>query len=185
MSHTYPFEQAAQAYAHILQGHNRGKTTPTFTAQGANDESRTICRKSDLSRRHRCAARRFSDRYGAAQPKRDANGVVPSYTITPLTDKTSTLISNFAEHSRNATPMHRSADPLEVAHLDFWLTSDKASFVTGQIVAADGGYLLNGMPLTQKPQLKTSTVQRVLLSVHPNWVLLFFPLIAYYPRASS
>jgi NAD(P)-dependent dehydrogenase (short-subunit alcohol dehydrogenase family) len=81
------------------------------------------------------------------------NVVVPGYTITPMTDKTSTLISNFAEHSRNATPMHRGADPLEVANLALWLSSDEASFVTGQIVAADGGYLLNGMPLTAKPQV--------------------------------
>lgn len=81
------------------------------------------------------------------------NVVVPGYTITPMTDKTSTLISNFAEHSRDATPMHRGADPLEVANLALWLSSDEASFVTGQVVAADGGYLLNGMPLTEKPQV--------------------------------
>lgn len=81
------------------------------------------------------------------------NVVVPGYTITPMTDKTSTLISNFAEHSRAATPMHRGADPLEVANLALWLSSDEASFVTGQVVAADGGYLLNGMPLTEKPQV--------------------------------
>lgn len=79
------------------------------------------------------------------------NVVVPGYTLTPMSDKTSTIISNFAEHSREATPMHRGADPLEVANLALWLSSDQASFVTGQVVAADGGYLLNGMPLTQKP----------------------------------
>ncbi|WP_284337157.1 SDR family NAD(P)-dependent oxidoreductase [Comamonas sp. NoAH] len=81
------------------------------------------------------------------------NVVVPGYTITPMSDKTATIISNFAEHSRQATPMHRGADPLEVANLALWLSSDEASFVTGQIVAADGGYLLNGMPLTQKPEI--------------------------------
>lgn len=81
------------------------------------------------------------------------NVVVPGYTITPMSEKTATIISNFAEHSRQATPMHRGADPLEVANLALWLSSDEASFVTGQIVAADGGYLLNGMPLTQKPEI--------------------------------
>lgn len=80
------------------------------------------------------------------------NVVVPGYTITPMTDKTATIISNFAEHSREATPMHRGADPLEVAQLAIWLSSDEASFVTGQTVAADGGYLLNGMPLVEKPK---------------------------------
>lgn len=82
------------------------------------------------------------------------NVVVPGYTITPMTDKTSTIISNFKQHSEDATPMHRGADPLEVAHLALWLSSDEASFVTGQVVAADGGYLLNGMPLTEKPIIK-------------------------------
>ena len=81
------------------------------------------------------------------------NVVVPGYTITPMTDKTSTIISNFEEHSKEATPMHRGADPLEVAHLALWLSSDEASFVTGQVVAADGGYLLNGMPLATKPEV--------------------------------
>ena len=79
------------------------------------------------------------------------NVVVPGYTITPMTDKTATIISNFEEHSREATPMHRGAEPLEVAQLALWLSSDEASFVTGQVVAADGGYLLNGMPLAEKP----------------------------------
>lgn len=81
------------------------------------------------------------------------NVVVPGYTITPMTDKTSTVLSNFKEHSEEATPMHRGADPIEVAHLAMWLSSDEASFVTGQVVAADGGYLLNGMPLVEKPKV--------------------------------
>lgn len=80
------------------------------------------------------------------------NVIVPGYTLTPMTAKTSTIISNFEEHSREATPMHRGADPLEVANLAIWLSSDEASFVTGQVVAADGGYLLNGMPLVENPQ---------------------------------
>ncbi|AMW78812.1 hypothetical protein AMD27_07915 [Acinetobacter sp. TGL-Y2] len=82
------------------------------------------------------------------------NVVVPGYTLTPMTDKTSTIISNFAEHSKEATPMHRGADPLEIAHLAIWLSSSEASFVTGQVVAADGGYLLNGMPLAEKPTVQ-------------------------------
>lgn len=79
------------------------------------------------------------------------NVIVPGYTITPMTDKTSTILSNFKQHSEEATPMHRGAEPIEVANLALWLSSDEASFVTGQVVAADGGYLLNGMPLTEKP----------------------------------
>ena len=79
------------------------------------------------------------------------NVVVPGYTLTPMSSATSRIISNFEEHSREATPMHRGASPIEVAHLAIWLSSDEASFITGQVVAADGGYLLNGMPLVEKP----------------------------------
>ena len=82
------------------------------------------------------------------------NVVVPGYTLTPMTDKTSSVISNFKQHSEEATPMNRGADPLEIAQLALWLSSDEASFVTGQIVAADGGYLLNGMPLVKKPEIQ-------------------------------
>ena len=39
---------------------------------------------------------------------------------------------------------------MEYARLAIWLSSDEASFITGQVVAADGGYLLNGMPLVEK-----------------------------------
>lgn len=81
------------------------------------------------------------------------NVVVPGYTITPMTSKTASILSNFEEHSREATPMHRGAEPIEIAHLALWLSSDEASFVTGQVVAADGGYLLNGMPLAEKPEV--------------------------------
>ena len=78
------------------------------------------------------------------------NVVVPGYTLTPMSSATSRIISNFEEHSREATPMHRGASPIEVARLAIWLSSDEASFITGQVVAADGGYLLNGMPLVEK-----------------------------------
>jgi NAD(P)-dependent dehydrogenase (short-subunit alcohol dehydrogenase family) len=39
------------------------------------------------------------------------------------------------------TPINRSADPLEIARPAVFLCSDDASFITGQAVAADGGWM--------------------------------------------
>jgi NAD(P)-dependent dehydrogenase (short-subunit alcohol dehydrogenase family) len=38
-------------------------------------------------------------------------------------------------------PIQRLGKPNEVAELVIWLSSDKASFVTGSYYAVDGGYL--------------------------------------------
>jgi NAD(P)-dependent dehydrogenase (short-subunit alcohol dehydrogenase family) len=38
-------------------------------------------------------------------------------------------------------PVGRLGDPDEVAELVIWLSSDKASYVTGAYYAVDGGYL--------------------------------------------
>ena len=40
-----------------------------------------------------------------------------------------------------AHPIGRLGQPGEIAELVIWLSSDKASFVTGNYYAADGGYL--------------------------------------------
>jgi NAD(P)-dependent dehydrogenase (short-subunit alcohol dehydrogenase family) len=39
----------------------------------------------------------------------------------------------------NAVPMQRSADPEEMAEAVIWLCSDKASYITGDVIPVDGG----------------------------------------------
>lgn len=67
------------------------------------------------------------------------NSVGPAFIKTPLLDK------NLDEATLNflATkhPIGRIGEPEEVAELILWLSSDKASFVTGSYYAVDGGYL--------------------------------------------
>lgn len=67
------------------------------------------------------------------------NSVGPAFIKTPLLDK------NLDEATLNflATkhPIGRIGEPKEVAELILWLSSDKASFVTGSYYAVDGGYL--------------------------------------------
>ena len=47
----------------------------------------------------------------------------------------------FAAERANVHPMGRVGEPEEVADAVLWLCSDAASFVTGQTLAIDGGYV--------------------------------------------
>jgi len=46
-----------------------------------------------------------------------------------------------ATHAGTLSPMGRFGDPAEVAAASVWLCSDEASFVTGHLLAVDGGNL--------------------------------------------
>lgn len=68
------------------------------------------------------------------------NAVGPAFISTPL-------IAGIEENTQardlliSLHPIGRLGEPEEVAELVIWLSSDKASFVTGAYYAIDGGYL--------------------------------------------
>ena len=43
------------------------------------------------------------------------------------------------------TPMHRFGDPREVVGPALFLASEAATFVTGEVIAVDGGFLASGV----------------------------------------
>lgn len=66
------------------------------------------------------------------------NSVGPGYIKTPLLDG---LADETLDYLVGLHPIGRLGKPEEVAELILWLASDKASFVTGNYYAVDGGYL--------------------------------------------
>ena len=73
-----------------------------------------------------------------AEKKIRINAVGPGYIETPLLSKT--LDSSTIAALASMHPIRRLGTSEEVAELILWLSSDKASFVTGSYYTIDGGY---------------------------------------------
>lgn len=69
------------------------------------------------------------------------NAVCPGTILTGMNDRPEIGGHEGArERGRQFNPIGRVAEPEEVAEAAIWLASDRASFVTGQALAVDGGY---------------------------------------------
>jgi len=74
----------------------------------------------------------------------NVNAIAPGIFPTPLN---ASLIQGTprGEELLLRTPMDRFGEPHELAGIAIYLASEAASFVTGQIVAVDGGFLASGV----------------------------------------
>ena len=80
----------------------------------------------------RCAALELN-RYGVR-----VNAVAPGYIRTPMT-AFMTHSDEWVSARERETPLGRLGEPADIANACLYLCSDDASFVTGEIIAPDGG----------------------------------------------
>lgn len=71
------------------------------------------------------------------------NAVAPGYIRTPLMEEAIARGLD-TEKLLSSVPLARFADPSEIATVIGFLSSSKASFITGQVIVADGGLVVNG-----------------------------------------
>jgi len=72
------------------------------------------------------------------------NAVAPWYTRTPLVEKP-LQDDEYRNYVLQRTPLGRIAEPEEVASVIAFLCMPASSYVTGQCLAVDGGFLINGL----------------------------------------
>ena len=68
------------------------------------------------------------------------NAVCPGFTETPMADRTFALRRS-ANTVLSCHPIGRFGKPMEIAEAVVWMCSDRASFMTGQSLVLDGGFL--------------------------------------------
>lgn len=67
------------------------------------------------------------------------NAIAPGNVMTDMTREAGKKV---IDHFEKQTPLRRSAEPEEIAQAVLFLTSDDASFITGELLTIDGGYSL-------------------------------------------
>ena len=68
------------------------------------------------------------------------NAVAPGFIETPMTQQ---LSEEVRKEWMKQIPLHRGGLDTDVAHVSLFLASDRAAYVTGQVISCDGGLAIN------------------------------------------
>ena len=68
------------------------------------------------------------------------NCIAPGYTLTPMAQSIVAEGNTDAARIENRTPLHRFAEPIEIARAAAFLLSNWASYITGAELFVDGGW---------------------------------------------
>jgi NAD(P)-dependent dehydrogenase (short-subunit alcohol dehydrogenase family) len=68
------------------------------------------------------------------------NAVCPGFTETPMADRIF-RVPQIHKHVLSCHPIGRLGKPVEIAEAVVWMCSDRASFMTGETLVLDGGFL--------------------------------------------
>ncbi|WP_136797254.1 3-oxoacyl-ACP reductase FabG [Desulfosediminicola ganghwensis] len=66
----------------------------------------------------------------------NVNAVAPGFIETPMTE---TVPDKVKDHLKRQIPLGRAGSPEDIAHAVLFLASDLSSYITGQVVASNGG----------------------------------------------
>jgi NAD(P)-dependent dehydrogenase (short-subunit alcohol dehydrogenase family) len=69
------------------------------------------------------------------------NAICPGMVETSMVERLSQQVEGLEEALLAMKPMGRLGSPAEIAEAAVWLSSDRASFITGHLLAIDGGYV--------------------------------------------
>jgi 3-oxoacyl-[acyl-carrier protein] reductase len=67
------------------------------------------------------------------------NAIAPGFVVTDLT---SDLPEELVARAIEVTPLRRMGQPEEIAHAVAFLVSDRAAFITGEVLTVDGGLVM-------------------------------------------
>ncbi len=73
------------------------------------------------------------------------NAVCPGFVETPMSDRT-LRVPSVHKYVVGLHPVGRLGRPSEIAEAVVWMCSDRASFMTGQSLVLDGGFLAGPNP---------------------------------------
>ena len=73
------------------------------------------------------------------------NAVCPGFVETPMADRT-LRVPSVRKYVVSSHPVGRLGRPVEIAEAVLWMCSDRASFMTGQSLVLDGGFLAGPNP---------------------------------------